>query len=184
MGAHTDLIERLVDGDKAAWDRFVAETSSVVYAAVHRRLAPAGRADEADDVAQEVYLKLVRNDYKLLRGYDPAKAKLTTFLTVVATTTSIDALRRGRPTGVQADSLDDVPESRLAVAPVEPVQAVKIPDGLLSHRQAAVLRLLYDEEKDVAEAAELLGVEAQTVRSMHHKALTKLRKHFAESTKE
>ena len=39
--------------------------------------------------------------------------------------------------------------------------------------------MLYDEEKEVAEAAAFLGVEAQTVRSMHHKALTKLRQHFA-----
>ena len=173
-------IEQLVSGNKPAWDRFVTETAAVVYAAVQKRLGPAGRGDEADDVAQEVYLKLCRNDYKLLRRYDPAKAKITTFLTVIATTTAIDALRRGRPTGVHAETIDDVPESRLAVDPVEPVQPIRIPDGLLSERQATVLRLLYNEEKDVSEVAALLGVEAQTVRSMHHKALTKLRQHFAE----
>jgi RNA polymerase sigma-70 factor (ECF subfamily) len=180
MRGDPNLIERLVRGDKPAWDRFVAETSAVVYAAVQRRLAPAGRGDEADDVAQEVYLKLCRNDFKLLRGYDPAKAKLTTFLTVIAGTTAIDTLRRGRPTGVHAEDIDTVPEHRLAVDPVEPVEPVKIPEGLLSERQAAVLRLLYDEEREVAEAAEILGIEAQTVRSMHHKALTKLRRHFRE----
>lgn len=180
MRGDADLIERLVRGDKPAWDRFVAGTAAVIYAAVQRRMGPAGRGDETDDVAQEVYLKLCRNDFKLLRGFDPRKAKLTTFLTVIANTTAIDALRRGRPTGVHADSLDEVPEARLAVDPVEPVRRIKIPEGLLSARQAAVLRLLYDEEKEVAEVAGLLGVEAQTVRSMHHKALTKLRRHFAD----
>ncbi len=180
MRGDPDLIQRLVRGDKPSWDRFVAETAAVVYAAVQKRLAPAGRGDEADDVAQEVYVKLCRNDYKLLRGFDAKKAKLTTFLTVIATTTAIDTLRRGRPTGVHAETIDAVPEARLAVEPVEPVQPVRIPPGLLSARQAAVLRLLYDEEKEVGEAAALLGVEAQTVRSMHHKALTKLRRHFAD----
>ncbi|WP_162906744.1 RNA polymerase sigma factor [Algihabitans albus] len=183
MSGDPHQIKQLVRGDKPAWDGFVADTAAVVYAAVQKRLVPAGRGDEADDVVQEVYLKLCRNDYKLLRGYDPGKAKITTFLTVIATTTAIDTLRRGRPTGVHAEAIDDVPEYRLAVDPVEPVQPVRIPEGLLSERQAAVLRMLYDEEKDVAEAATLLGVEAQTVRSMHHKALTKLRQHFAEVDK-
>ena len=56
---------------------------------------------------------------------------------------------------------------------------LKIPDGLLSPRQALVLELLYQRDLDPAEAADLLSVDPQTVRSMHHKALTKLRGHFS-----
>ena len=41
------------------------------------------------------------------------------------------------------------------------------------------MTLLYDRDMDAAEAANLLGIDPQTVRSMHHKALTKLRAHFA-----
>ena len=41
-----------------------------------------------------------------------------------------------------------------------------------------VLRCLYDEERDVAEVARMLNIDAQTVRSTHHKALLRLRAHF------
>jgi len=43
-----------------------------------------------------------------------------------------------------------------------------------------VLELLYRRELEVAEAAEMLGVDPQTVRSTHHKAMIKLRAHFKE----
>jgi RNA polymerase sigma-70 factor (ECF subfamily) len=74
--------------------------------------------------------------------------------------------------------LDSVPEEVYRVEPKTP-ESVKIPPGLLSERQALVLRLLYDRDMDAAEVAGLLGIDSQTVRSTHHKALVKLRKYFA-----
>ncbi len=169
------LLGRLVEGDKVAWNQFVARHAAVVYAAVQRRLAPFGRQDDIEDVIQDVFVKLCARDYRLIKTYDSARAKLTTWLTVVANSTAIDHLRRqkrgNRP-------IDSVPEAELSVdPPADPVQ-VKIPDGLLSPRQALVLEMLYRREMDVAEAAATMGVNPQTVRSMHHKALTKLRAHF------
>lgn len=167
-------LDRLVDGDKRAWDRFVARFARVVFAAVQRRLGPA-RRDDVEDVVQDVFVRLCARDFRLLKSYDPARAKVTTWLTVVANSTAIDHLRRQKGF---AQDLDSVPESVLAVdPPKDPVQ-VKIPPGLLSPRQALVLEMLYRREMEVAEAAAAMGVDPQTVRSMHHKALTKLRAHF------
>ena len=39
--------------------------------------------------------------------------------------------------------------------------------------------MLYERDLDVAEVAKILGVDPQTVRSTHHKAMLKLRDHFA-----
>ncbi len=172
----TPDLDRLVAGDKAAWDAFVERHARVIYAAVQRRLVPAGRAGEADDVAQDVFVKLCGRNFHLLRNYDPKRAKLTTWLTVIANSTAIDHLRRQ---SASTTSLDLVPESALAVEPKLP-ERIKIPDGLLSPRQALVVELLYRRELDVAEAAEVLAVDPQTVRSTHHKALVKLREHFRE----
>ena len=169
-------LKRLVKGDKAAWDRFVQRHARVIYGAVQKRLVPAGRADEADDVAQDVFVRLCNNDFKLLRTYDATRAKLTTWLTVIATSAAIDHLRR-RVTPTM--DLDQTPEHLLAVQPRMP-ERVKIPRDLLSPRQALVLELLYGKDLEVADAAEVMGVNPQTVRSMHHKALTKLREHFRE----
>ena len=170
-------LERLVAGDKAEWNRFVARNAPFVYAAVHRRLGPFGRRDDVEDVFQDVFVRLCARDFRLLKTYDPARAKLSTWLTVVANSTAIDHLRRQKSAN---RPIDTVPEADLAVdPPKEPVQ-VKIPVGLLSPRQALVLELLYKREMEVAEAAAAMGVDPQTVRSMHHKALTKLRAHYQE----
>ena len=172
-------LKRLVAGDKAAWDRFVQRHARVIYGAVQKRLVPAGRADEADDVAQDVFVRLCNNNFKLLRTYDAARAKLTTWLTVIATSAAIDHLRRRvMPTA----DLDQTPEHLLAVQPRMP-ERVKIPRSLLSPRQALVLELLYRRDLEVSDAAEIMGINPQTVRSMHHKALVKLRAHFREEAR-
>src|SRR3546814_12755576 len=75
------------------------------------------------------------------------------------------------------EEIEAMPESILAVDPVVH-ETVKIPDGLLSPRQALVLELLYKRDMTPGEAAEVIGIDTQTVRSMHPKALVNLRAHF------
>ncbi len=173
----TRLIDRMAGGEKAAWDGFVERYSPVIYGAVHKCLRKAGRGgDAAPDVAQDVFLKLCRNNFRVLRQYDPERAKLSTWLTVVATTTTIDHLRRNRDPGLP---LDELPEHVIRVeATVR--ERIVIPPDLLSKRQLLIMRMLYDRDMDVAEVAETLEVNAQTVRSTRHKALVKLRQYFAE----
>ncbi len=172
-GGDADL-EALLEGDKAAWDRFVARHAGVIFAAVRRRLVPAGRTADAEDVVQDVFVKLCPHDFRLLRSYDAARARITTWLTVVANSAAVDHLRRLRR---RTEDIEAQPESVLAVDPVVR-EEVKIPDGLLSPRQALVLELLYQRDMTPGEAAEAIGIDPQTVRSMHHKALVKLRAHF------
>lgn len=167
-------LKALVGGDKRSWDAFCVRYAPAINSAV-RRAFGTGRPTQDDllDAGQEVFLKLCRADYKLLREFDPKRAKLSTWIGIIAYSTAVDWLRRKRPTA----NIDDVPESALAVEAVEK-EHLQIPDGLLSERQALVLKLIYDREMDVPEIAELLKIEAQTVRSTHHKALTRLREHF------
>ncbi len=143
------LAEALTGGERGAWHHFVRQFAGIVYAAVQRRLIPAGRGDEVEDVVQEVYVRLCKADFRLLRSYDPARARLSTWLTVVATSASIDYLRRQRMAKI---AIEDAPESCLAVE--DPAfENIKIPDGLLSGRQALVLELLYKRDLEVADAA-------------------------------
>ncbi|GAB4355230.1 MAG: hypothetical protein Kow00114_05480 [Kiloniellaceae bacterium] len=172
-GGDADL-EALLRGDRAAWDRFVARHAGVIFAAVRRRLVPAGRVADAEDVVQDVFVRLCQHDFRLLRSYDAARARITTWLTVVAHSAAVDHLRRLRR---RTEDIEAQPEAVLAVDPVVR-EEVKIPDGLLSPRQALVLELLYQRDMTPGEAAEAIGIDPQTVRSMHHKALVKLRAHF------
>ena len=172
-GGDTDLAA-LLDGNKAAWDRFVARHAAVIFAAVRRRLVPAGRSSDAEGVVQDVFVKLCQHDFKVLRSYDASRAKITTWLTVIANSAAVDHLRRLRR---RTEDIETQPEAVLAVEPVVP-DRVKIPEGLLSPRQALVMELLYRRDMTPGEAAEAIGIDPQTVRSMHHKALVKLRAHF------
>jgi RNA polymerase sigma-70 factor (ECF subfamily) len=165
-------LDALARGDRGAWEAFVRRYAALVAAAVR---GVAREASEVEDLAQEVFLRLCKDDFRLLRSYDPARAGLSTWITIVARSTARDAMRRYRPV---LTPIDAVPEGRLAVDPVEPTQKLKLPDALLSPRQREILTMLYDREMEVAEIAAALAIDPQTVRSAHHKAMVKLRAHF------
>ncbi|MGH7046436.1 MAG: RNA polymerase sigma factor [Stellaceae bacterium] len=170
--AQDDVVEALTRGDKGAWKVFVRRYAGLVTAAVR---GVARDPNDIEDLVQEVFLRLCRSDFRLLRGYDPSRAGLSTWITIVARSTARDAMRRRRPVAVPIEA---VPEGWLAVDPVVPVARLKLPDALLSPRQREILTMLYDREMEVAEIARLLGIDPQTVRSAHHKAMIKLRAHF------
>ncbi|MBV9014075.1 MAG: sigma-70 family RNA polymerase sigma factor [Alphaproteobacteria bacterium] len=170
--ARDSLPEALLRGEKAAWDAFVRRYGGLVVAAV--RGIAAGQS-EIEDLTQEVFVRLCKDDFRLLRSFDPTRASLSTWLTIVGRSTARDGLRRRR---AEAVPLEAVPEAQLAIGPVEPVEKLKLPEALLSPRQREILAMLYDREMDVAEIAGALGIDAQTVRSAHHKAMVKLRAHF------
>ena len=167
-----DLLQSLLAGEKGAWEAFVRRYAGLIVAAVR---GVAREPGEVEDLTQEVFLRLCRNDLRLLRSYDPARAGLSTWITIVARSTARDAMRRHRPVAVPIEA---VPEGQLSVDPVEPIQKLKLPEALLSPRQREILTMLYDRDMDVAEIAALLGIDPQTVRSAHHKAMIKLRAYF------
>jgi RNA polymerase sigma-70 factor (ECF subfamily) len=170
--AQDGVPDALLRGEKGAWEAFVRRYARLVAAAVR---AIAREPGEVEDLAQEVFLRLCKDEFRLLRSYDQRRAGLSTWITIVARSTARDALRRRRPVAVPIDA---VPEARLAVDPVEPVYRIKLPQALLSPRQREILAMLYDREMEVAEIAAALGIDRQTVRSAHHKAMLKLRAHF------
>ena len=159
-------------GDKTAWDGFVRRYAGLVMSAVR---GVSRQGTDAEDVVQEVFTRLCKDGFRLLKTYDPARAGLSTWLTIVARSTARDALRRRQ---LPLTPLDAVPESLLATGGAPP-EKLRLPEGLLSPRQKVVLSMLYDRDMEVAEVAQALGVDPQTVRSTHHKAMLKLRSHFA-----
>jgi RNA polymerase sigma factor (sigma-70 family) len=162
----------LLRREKGAWQAFVRRYAGLIVAAVR---AVARDSGEVEDLAQEVFLRLCKDDFRLLRSYDPSRAGLSTWITIVARSTARDAMRRTRPISIPIEA---VPEGRLAIDPVEPVRKLKLPEALLSPRQREILSMLYDREMEVSEIAVALGIDPQTVRSAHHKAMLKLRAHF------
>lgn len=169
-----DRIGVLVKGDSRAWAAFVNRFAGVIYSAV-RRTAGGRPQEDVDDVFQDVFVRLSRHDFRLLRTFDASRASLATWLAVIARSASIDYLRRVR----DGTRLDDVAPELLAVEPPS-MERVSIPADLLTSRQQLIMTMLYDKDMDTAEIASLLNINQQTVRSTHHKALKKLRIFFGE----
>ncbi|HLS69208.1 MAG TPA: sigma-70 family RNA polymerase sigma factor [Kiloniellales bacterium] len=174
MPAQDIDIAALIAGEKAAWDVFARRVAPIVLAAARRTLERAGRGDEAEDVAQQVFERLYRDDFRLLRNYDPGRAGLSTWLTVVSNSTALDHLRRLRRV---PEPWEVLPEEAEGAPQRDPLP---IPRNLLTPRQGAIMALLYEQELEVSDVARLLGITAQSVRSAHHKAITRLRSYFAE----
>ena len=171
-------LDRLVSGDKAAWDAFVGDSAPVVRAVVRQILLAAGREQDTADVTQDVFVRLCRDGFRLLRQYEPKRARLSTWLGVIASSAAIDHLRRADPHG---NALQDLAEEDLpGVEPAEPRRPLALPSDLLTARQILILKLLYEDDCSVEEAAHALGIEAQTIRSQRHKAFTKLRAWLAD----
>ncbi len=176
-----DLLGKCLKGDKRAWDVFVGRYAPVIIAAARRAgvSSSASYQQAAEDICQEVFLRLVKNNFHLLKTYDPQRASLTTWLTIVARSTAIDSLRRKKLSTIslqQAPPAQSV-DRQLLVESSDVTQELLA--GPITAREKLVLHLLFDRQMDTKTIAELLNITPQTVRSTKHKAIVKLRRFFA-----
>jgi RNA polymerase sigma-70 factor (ECF subfamily) len=171
-------ISRLLGGDRQSWGKFVDRYAPVIYSAIFKLLKTySGLADpeQAADLTQVVFMNLVTDNYRLLRKFDARRASMTTWLRLIARSRSLDVLRKRR---IVTESLDSLVHEPRAPVPL-PMPEIDIPANLLSVRQMLIMRLLFDKDMEVDQVAKMLKISAQTVRSTKHKALTKLRKYYA-----
>ena len=169
-------LKACIQGDSEAWSHFCDQTIRLVVASI-RRVCPSGKTpsgEDIDDLVQAVYIKLLRNDRRLLRAYDPTRSSISTWITLIARSVTIDALRKRSLDSRPIDDAHTVVASEPPSAPAGPV----IPTHLLTSRQRLVLSMLFEDGMDVADVARLLDVNPQTIRSTKHKAMERLRAHF------
>lgn len=84
-----ELLRRCRGGDQTAWRELVSRHTRRVFSLAYRFT---GRGDEAEDVTQEVFIKIYQN----LDRYQSTDASFTTWLTAVARNQAIDHYRRRR----------------------------------------------------------------------------------------
>ena len=98
------LIDRIGNGDRKAFSEAYTATSAKLYGIVLRILK---NRERADDVLQEVYIKLWQRAGK----FNPEKASPMTWLCTIARNSAIDEIRRVRPVMVETDYADLVSDS-------------------------------------------------------------------------
>jgi RNA polymerase sigma-70 factor (ECF subfamily) len=175
-----DLVARLQRGDDTAFEAIVRTHSGRLLSVARRFL---GNNEDAQDAVQDAFIRA----YKAIHTFE-ARAQLHTWLHRILVNTALMKLRerRRRPTesieellpsytndGHQAvaarDWSDAVLERKETAALVR--EAIdRLPD---QYREVLLLRDM--EEKDTAEAAEILGTTSNVVKVRLHRARQALR---------
>lgn len=177
-----ELIHRLLAKKSGSWNDFVDRYLSLIYHAIHHtahlrsaRLTP----EDVEDIAAEVLVQLVNNDYKALREFK-GSASLSTYLTVIARRTCVheitrrqavrEAIRRGdtKPVEVEADD----PAASKALDKLEDVEALL---RQLKGREREVVRLFYLEGRTYEEISTDLDIPVNSIGAVLSRARAKLR---------
>jgi RNA polymerase sigma factor (sigma-70 family) len=169
------LVRRCVGGDAAAWEEIVQRYHRRIYNVCYRF---AGDSGDAQDLTQEVFIKM----YRTLKTYDADKGAFMTWVTTITRNLLVDHFRKTKQDRL-TDSLDSAPSehedaqplgeriadpSRPADAQVQSREMREAVHGALQKlspelREAVILRDLQD--MDYREIAGALKVPEGTVKS-------------------
>ncbi len=178
------LVRRCVAGDAAAWEDIVRQLNRRIYNLCYRF---AGSADDAQDLTQEVFIKI----YRTLPSFDSGKASFVTWVTTVTRNLLVDHFRKGKYDRI-TDSLDapmgdeedgaglgtqiqdkgQSPDERL-----QSLETKELVHGALQKlspelREAVILRDLQD--MDYKEISQVLKIPEGTVKSRINRGRTEL----------
>jgi RNA polymerase sigma-70 factor, ECF subfamily len=169
------LVRRCIAGDAVAWEEIVKRYNRRIYNICYRF---AGSVDDAQDLTQEVFIKM----YRTLNSYDVGRGAFMTWVTTITRNLLVDHFRKSKQDRL-TDSLDAPPsEHQDALPPSDRIPDKALPPdakaqsretGEAVHRalqklspelrEAVILRDLQD--MDYREIAAVLKVPDGTVKS-------------------
>jgi len=163
-----ELLDRCLAGEDSAWEALLRAYTRKIYNLCYRFT---GRVEEAEDVTQEVFIKV----FQTLKTYQAAQGSFATWLNRVARNHLVDHYRRARKDRVTSSLEDELTEAEQKPSQqTEPTGQVesrerrevlqmaldKLSPDL---REAVILRDLHD--LDYEEIAQVLRVPQGTVKS-------------------
>ena len=167
----TELVRRLVDGDKEAFAELYQRRHANIYRfALHM----SGRPEMADDVAQETFMVLINKS----AVYDETKGAVNSFLLGIARNLTLKHWRAEH----RFEPLDD--EDAVAAPPLD-LERGDIGDAVgravraLRPLQREVVILAEYEGLTLAEIARAVDADVGTVKSRLHRARENLRRMLA-----
>jgi RNA polymerase sigma-70 factor (ECF subfamily) len=166
------LIARMRAGDKDAMAAVYDRYRGIVYAVALRVL---GNTTAAEDVLQEVFLRLWRNP----NGFDAERGKLPAWLAVSARNRSIDVLRQRPPEDdIEEFSISSNIDLEDGLARTEAVERIRAVLSQLPNEQRKSLEMAYFDGMTQSEIAAKTGEPLGTVKTRIRTGLLTLRKAF------
>jgi RNA polymerase sigma-70 factor (ECF subfamily) len=152
------LIRRCVAGDASAWEEIVQRYHRRIYNLCYRF---AGSADDAQDLTQEVFIKM----YRTLKSYDVERGAFMTWVTTMTRNLLVDHFRKTKQDRV-TDSLDSAPSEHEDAMPLsEQIEDQKpAPDARVRSLEAqqTVHEALQKLSPELREAVILRDLQDQT----------------------
>jgi RNA polymerase sigma-70 factor (ECF subfamily) len=177
-----DLLRRCLAHQPGAWndfvDRFLGLVYHVVHHTAHLRSTPL-RPEDIEDLAAEVVLQIVANDYAVLRQFK-GHSSLATYLTVISRRICVHELaRRGSAREVQPanervehEIEDEEPHHTQGLESLEEVEKLL---SKLPTREREVVRLHYIEGRTYEEISTELNIPVNSIGPILSRARKKLR---------
>jgi RNA polymerase sigma-70 factor (ECF subfamily) len=175
--ADSDLITRAAGGDPAAFQALVERHRSMVYRVAYQF---AGNHYDAEDIAQEVFIKVYRSLDKFRQD-----AQLTSWLYRIVMNACIDHRRRQSPAGSAAfgeeaenkllNTPEEAPDPENRAYAGELGQVLESEINRLPHGQRIVFIMRHHQGLKLGEIATALGLAEGTVKRQLHAAVHRLR---------
>ena len=165
-----DLAFLVAEGNESAFAQLMQRHLSRTVAVAQRVLM---RRSEAEDVAQDVFLKFWRQP----ESFDPDKAKFSTWIYRVTVNRALDIARKVKPSALpdDFDTPDTAPSAFEGIVKQERKAALVATIATLPERQRAALGLSYQAEMPDSEAAASLGITVKAYESLLVRARRTLR---------
>ncbi len=174
------LIDRCLRKEPGAWNEFVERYLGLIYHVImhasHARSKALSPAD-IEDIAAEVLLKIVDDDYEILRRYK-AISSLPTYLTVIARRIAVkEIIKRHREAelghaNAHRATLGGTSDEVEAIATAEEVDRML---EELPEREAEVVRLYHLQFMNYRQIGKKLGIPEASVGPILSKARKRLR---------
>jgi RNA polymerase sigma-70 factor (ECF subfamily) len=177
-----DLLRRCLVHQPGAWndfvDRFLGLIYHVIHHTAHLRSAPM-RPEDIEDLAAEVLLQVVANDYVVLRQFK-GHSSLATYLTVITRRICVHELaRRAAAREVQPatnNAEQEAEEEEPRARGLESLEEVEKLLNRLPSREREVVRLHYLEGRTYEEISTELNIPVNSIGPILSRARKKLRK--------
>ncbi len=174
------LIDRCLGREPGAWNDFVDRYVGLIYHVIQHVAQARSRVvsqPDLEDIAAEVQLRIVDDDYEILRRYKGVSS-LPTYLTVIARRTCVkEMVKRQREAELSHASAHRANVSD-ASGEVEAIATTEEVDRMLEElpeREAQVLRLYHLQFMNYREIGKRLGIPEASVGPILSKARKRLR---------
>jgi len=175
--AVSDLITRAAGGDLAAFQALVERHRSMVYRVAYQF---AGNHHDAEDIAQEVFIKVYRSLDKFRQD-----AQLSSWLYRIVMNACIDHRRRHAPAGSAPfgeeaeqrllNTAEEAPGPEACAYAGELGQVLELEINRLPPGQRIVFVMRHHQGLKLGEIADALGLAEGTVKRQLHAAIHRLR---------